>query len=468
MLFSEELLLDLELSRLLTRLDGKPKSNLGKASEKLLAEIRGVCKLAAGCPPVSIVGFHNLGALLQFSAGEFKRAEQICRHAIRVCQTLAEEDSFARWAAYMIQPYINLGRIAAATGRCDESLASFHEVFRFVRREDDLRLHGYRIPSEKLDELVREDSSFCAVGTNVYAADSIRAFLSSEDYRGLLQFTESLAEQPLFEQGSFPYTLMEGRARALAGLNQHKEALDTLRKFVQRMSRDTVRYGSIYTLIADIYRKAGMPRDANKMLDLSETYMRVVRTKSGFCPEFLRTTHLIAVQQALLGERDRAALNARLALEAAQSLGDEVGQLKALSVLINSVEGPARADSGVAIEEFGSLCQMLDNLTRCTGYQYERVLGYVQLAETGGLTEEVGGPACLRRAHVILKELHQYCVGGRKKKLSAYLSLIEQLRGERQMPETAYWFSHHDTLSKLYDELMGLEPARILQLTATA
>jgi tetratricopeptide (TPR) repeat protein len=462
MLLSQELLLDLEASRLLTRLDGKPKSDLQEGSEKLLAEIEAACAPTGNCSPVNIVGFHNLGALFLFYAGEFERAEEVCRHAIGLCQMLAEEDTFARWAAHMLQPYLNLGRIAAATAKRDESLAIFREVFQFVQRQNDLVMEGYRIPACRFDELLGEDSTLGLVGAGVYVGDSIRAFLSAEDFEGLLLFAETAQEDPLFSRDSFPYTLMEAKARALLELQRPQDALNTLVTFVQRMSRDTVRYGAIYTLIADIYRRSGIARDANKMLEMAETYMRAVWTKSGFCPELLRTTHLIALQHLLLGQLDRAALNAQLALETARNLGDEAGRLKTLVVLLNSLS-PTQSASGTGAENFEALCEELELLTRQTGYRYEKALGYVQLADTG--IGAGAGTAGLHQAHAILENLRRSCRGKRQQKISTYISSIEQAAGNGAEPDEPAQCDH---LSKLYDKLMGLQPSQIMQLAAAA
>jgi tetratricopeptide (TPR) repeat protein len=468
MFLSQELLLDLENQRLLTRLDGKPKSSLVPASEKLVAEIVSSRGANGCCSPVSFVGSHNLGALFLFHAGEFGRAEEVCRHAIDVCFRLAEEGSFARWATHSIQPYLNLGRIAAARGKYEESVAIFRDVFRFVQRQDDLLLNGYRISSSRLDEILAEDPTIGMVGTGVYLADSVRAYLIAEDYGGLLRFVETLEADPVYSQDSFPYTIMEAKARALLGLNETKEALNILVKFVQRMSRDTVRYASIYTLIAEIYRRAAMARDAEKVLGVSESYMQALKAKSGSCAELLRTTFLIAVQQFLLGNPDRAALHARLALTTAQDLDDEAGQIKALILLLNSLEVSARGQSGTNEKDFMALYNELYLLTAQTAYCYEQTLGYIQLATEGGATAETDRVLGLGRARVLLTRLQNSCTGTRKQRLAQYGSLLEKLTGGKPQRLVVEGPVHGKDFLNLYEELLALEPTKIAPLMATA
>jgi tetratricopeptide (TPR) repeat protein len=468
MFLSQELLLDLENQRLLTRLDGKPKSSLVPASEKLVAEIVSSRGPNGCCSPVTFVGFHNLGALFLFHAGEFGRAEEVCRHAIDVCFRLAEEGSFARWATHMIQPYLNLGRIAAARGRHEESIAIFRDVFRFVQRQNDLVLNGYRISSSRLDEITAEDPTIGMVGIGVYLADSVRAYLIAEDYEGLLLFAETLEADTVYSRDSFPYTIMEAKARALLGLNEIKEALNILVKFVQRMSRDTVRYASIYTLIAEIYRRADMMRDAEKMLGVSEAYMQALKTKSGSCAELLRTTFLIAVQQSLLGNADRAALHARLALATARDLDDEAGQIKALILLLNCLELSACGQSGAAENDFMALYHELYLLTNQTAYCYEQILGYIQLATAGGATAEPDRMLVLGRARLLLTCLQNSCTGTRKQRLAQYDSSLSKLTGGKPQRLAVEGPVRGEDFLNLYEELLTLEPAKNAPLMATA
>ena len=468
MFLSQELLLDQENQRLLTRLDGKPKSSLVPASEKLVAEIVSSRGPNGCCSPVTFVGFHNLGALFLFHAGEFGRAEEVCRHAIDVCFRLAEEGSFARWATHMIQPYLNLGRIAAARGRHEESIAIFRDVFRFVQRQNDLVLNGYRISSSRLDEITAEDPTIGMVGIGVYLADSVRAYLIAEDYEGLLLFAETLEADTVYSRDSFPYTIMEAKARALLGLNEIKEALNILVKFVQRMSRDTVRYASIYTLIAEIYRRADMMRDAEKMLGVSEAYMQALKTKSGSCAELLRTTFLIAVQQSLLGNADRAALHARLALATARDLDDEAGQIKALILLLNCLELSACGQSGAAENDFMALYHELYLLTNQTAYCYEQILGYIQLATAGGATAEPDRMLVLGRARLLLTCLQNSCTGTRKQRLAQYDSSLSKLTGGKPQRLAVEGPVRGEDFLNLYEELLTLEPAKNAPLMATA
>jgi hypothetical protein len=133
-------------------------------------------------------------------------------------------------------------------------------------------------------------------------------------------------------------------------------------------------------------------------------------------------------------------------------------------VLLNSLN-PTQSVPKTGAEDFEVLCEELELLTRQTGYRYERALGYVQLADSGIGARASG--AGLHQAHAILENLRRSCRGKRQQRLSAYLSSIERLTVDLPGLEVEKP-AQCDHLHKLYDELMGLQPAQIMQLAATA
>src|SRR5215471_17255323 len=64
-------------------------------------------------PHEAIVSRFNQAALAQIRCGEIARAHTLCRRAIELCRSVIAHGGPRWWAEGMIEPYINLGRIAA-------------------------------------------------------------------------------------------------------------------------------------------------------------------------------------------------------------------------------------------------------------------------------------------------------------------------------------------------------------------
>lgn len=244
------------------------------------------------------------------------------------------------------------------------------------------------------------------------------------------------------------------------GLNKPNDALRVLMEFIKRMSYANVRYPSIYILLADIYRRAGILTDAHKMLACCENYMAAVYRKFGFCAELLRTTYLIALQKWLLEDFAGAAANASLALEAARALKDEAGEIKTLVVLLKAsiAIGDTSRWKHTPTLAPGDLCRDLLSVNQRSSYKHERAIAYVTLVEAHPGLEDSLAESHARHAYHDLQYFYDACTGYRKEKLAEFLALIPV--DKVQISKEELPLLPPDVLVRLYEEVMTLQPRK--------
>lgn len=451
-------LLELEMSRLTTRMDTKPKRNLVSACEQLQAEFARSCHKLEVQGNCSLIGCYNLGALLQYHYGELNRAEQICHRAIEICQALACQDSQVRWTAQMIQPYINLGRIAAARGDSALSLRIYDNVYRLFHKDCALAIDGYLIYGGIIPDLNREDPSLAKISRNVYVLESIRALLQAYDYEGLLKFLDDLPNQASCEWISCQdHAILEGRMKALLGMSRCRDALSAGRELITRLSHDGVRCPAVYTVFAEIYRQSGHTANAGKALDMGEKGLmhENLRCTDPYTPMF--AMYLIALERLLLQDFDRALVAARTALTRAGELCDEVGVIKALIILTDLRSHGSGLSEGDSVDWYRQL------ETTCGGsfYRFEKALAYAELANENCRAQTRTGPGAhyRQRAFAMFRALQNSRLGRHARELSNQLADAGSPAGQYDFDSTRQEIVFHKSIDSVYERLMKFSPA---------
>ena len=124
----------------------------------------------------------NRAALTQLRYGQVNRAELLCHKMIELCKELLNQGHPLWWARGMIDPYINLGRLAALKGETDLALGIYKNVYRLGVEAADIQIDGYELSVSGLLDSLRtlmqddRDSVFDQAGT-IFVAESFRALL---------------------------------------------------------------------------------------------------------------------------------------------------------------------------------------------------------------------------------------------------------------------------------------------------
>ncbi|HMG35494.1 MAG TPA: hypothetical protein VKM94_16265 [Blastocatellia bacterium] len=458
-----EQLIELESGRLIARMESKVKGDLAEKSSELLSDFFAFRNASSVDDQYQLITFYNLASLYQFAYGEFDRAEDLCKHASRICLALAERESSAGWTVQAIQPYINIGRIAATRGDLQKAISIFREVFSFINKEEDLMLGDRRVSASMVDRLVHASPTLPRLCRSVYLMDSIRALLISRDHDGLLSFLDLIESYDEYNRESaFQLPIIEARARALLGLGDHRGALALLNQFMARVVQEKARYPGIalHALIAGVYSEMDAPSLAKKVLASARKH---VEKLTNCCPEMFQTVYLISLSEFICGERNSALATAHIALESARQLNDQVGELKA-AVLLLGIDS-ARDSAGDSTEEFAgfdAVYNRLQSLAPCTFYRLERAVAYARLAAKEPGSDTVC-PTDLTSKYLndtecILRSLYGGMKGIRREWLRKLAeSLDTELNSRYVYSPNRFNSYHHEAIDNVYLYLRDVE-----------
>ncbi|HET8909908.1 MAG TPA: hypothetical protein VFN23_00490 [Ktedonobacteraceae bacterium] len=427
-----------EASRLITRLDQLPRRPLPELCEELRCDFLHRCRLGEHA---DIIACYNLGSLYQFQAGELSRAERLCHHAIAICRQKAAGDRKDLWMLRMLQPYLNVARLAALRGETAKAVRVFRQVFSFISGQTDFYVNDYRIPVASLSGLEKEEPGLKAFVSNVFLFDSIKAFLVQSEFRPLLDFIDEISGFPVFQKHlGYQYVLMETRARALLGMGESGRALEVLSQFVRRMNSDKIEYLAVFALIAAAYRQQESSQQIVELLQAVQKRARNYAQGKSLL-RAAQTLHLLAVQQFLLFDYENARQNADQSIQSAESAGDEITVLKSL-VLLTRIEEETR--------DFAhSRRQQLTSLATSTFYRFEKALAYLVLAQPSG-NPLVDGRDFVAEAMHLLATLGQAC----QPKHSTWIPAPDHSRLVCHGSEL-----RHGLMDKQYETLMRYSPS---------
>ena len=285
----------------------------------------------------TISASYNLGALAHVNAGDLDKGEILSRLSVAVWIAMAERTGRLSWLTHALQPYINLGRLAAMRGDKDFATRIFREVFRFVHSGQNLNLCSFVIPNQARERVLDSDKTIGDVVIQVYVRDSIKAFLVARAYSELLEFLDEIEREPFYKAEEPMPAVMEARARALCGLEEFGNALRVLRDLGNYLVQTTQPYLICHTLTCDIYRRSGNSKHAAHLLQTVASYYPQIK-KINAPPAALRNfKYLLALAFVSLDDVVAARQAAVEAFDIADEMGDEPGRLRCLS-LITSFE----------------------------------------------------------------------------------------------------------------------------------
>lgn len=190
---------------------GHQKTGLEDAVPKNAAV---VCDHSSPKQPLSpqLINRMNRAALSQLRYGQINHAELLCHKMIDLCKEFLYQGNPLWWARGMIDPYINLGRLAAVKGETDLALEIYRDVYRMGVEAADIQINGYQLCASRLLDSLRtlmqddRDSVFDQAGT-IFVAESFRALLTAGRIQEAYEFALS-APQWMTTRADDSYSLV--------------------------------------------------------------------------------------------------------------------------------------------------------------------------------------------------------------------------------------------------------------------
>ncbi len=369
-------LYQLESTNLHARREYRVKGNLqGLARETLIRFRQALLQLpqeleTAG--PSDLIAEYNLAALLQVQYGLPDNGLALCDKAIELCLQLDRESGTARWTSELFQPYINIGRIAAARGETDRALGIFRQVFRFITAREDFELHGCLLRSERLappsDQMARVAPLF-----EVYLQDSLKALAWAGRYASMLSFLDQTEGLSGFDTAHFSRIIAESRARALMEIGRYKEAVGAMEKLLGWAGTDALPQPAVCVLLAEIHLQAGDLDAARNAMRQVEDHYSYLCAPDVPLNERRKFWYLVGFQYYRLGDFGKAEAAIEQSLRMNRELGDEPGILKCGILLLRCGRYSGR-DTAARIE-------MLGESARETLYRQEQALAFYELGQ---------------------------------------------------------------------------------------
>jgi hypothetical protein len=318
--------------------DRIPREPLGLWARRLsahleasLADIRESAALAR-----TVSGIANTAALIAISRGGKSGAWDLCSGQIRWLWRLSRRSGSAPVAVYAVQPWVNLGRLEAISGRCDEAAARFERLM-----ESDaagaLNLECFKVAADAWDGVPETRGAGQSHLLLVYVLDTLRALLINRRHEELLRFADRVEAR---FGDAMRSRLTEGAVVASSLLGDHARA-EALARSGSRGSSGWNRF-AFQLRLAEALACGGDREGAEAVL--RRLGMLVLGLSAGAKAELQNLYVLCRLAGACreLGLDDLAAAVARDALEGARAAGDEVFQIEGLRILADVSPFPER------------------------------------------------------------------------------------------------------------------------------
>jgi tetratricopeptide (TPR) repeat protein len=219
-----------EKGRLYTMPDPKPKPDLVALCRDILSEMNVILQ-GAGTDLRSdflfkLTALYNRAALAHYQLGNYQRAEKLCHKAIAMCGEVEPAGAKA-WFLAVLQPYVNIARLAMAEGNWMRALKLLEGVRRFTEYGTPLQVSQNILPSCSdfcTEDECREIANF---GRTVFITDSLRALLLADQYCHLDEFTETWLQTQIAKSPEFWMMLKEASARTAFLTGRHERSPTT-------------------------------------------------------------------------------------------------------------------------------------------------------------------------------------------------------------------------------------------------
>lgn len=292
----------------------------------------------------------NQAGLIAAHAGDVARAWHVTERQLWWQGRFARRSRDATVAAHAVQPWVNLGRVEALTGRWREALARFAALptYKVAGRLDMgcMRLRG----SDYLG-VSRTREHFLGFLQAVYVSDSLKAMLFNRRFELVHPFVASAgAEGPLW------CMCEEAAVVAECQMGDHRTAISragTAAREASGWNRAALRLR-----LAEAHACAGEIERAQPILSQLASVVRQVSPEVKAKPDLMPITARLAGACHEVGLADDACAVARDVLQGARTANDEMIQIEMLKLLADaSPEHEAEAwrdaaDAAVAATDY--------------------------------------------------------------------------------------------------------------------
>lgn len=301
---------------------------LGAIADTISRRVRGLTKDSA--VSVELTTQFNIGALIQAQAGNVERGRDLCEAGSDLCAGMYLRTNSCEWLSALLQPRVNLGRLAARSGDCAGALRSLAEVKGFLNGANPIQGDGWQIPATHGEELARDDPESRDVYVTACTSDSIKTFLMYPDNERLCGYLQSLRADnalPRFVE----WIICEGETHYHLHLAEYRRALESITGLWNSAKRYPHVDPVVLCLAVDIYREAGCHEAVDRVLGAITRYAKQQwEVLDG--PTRRRLRYQLAVRHTSVGHFDDALEQIRIGIDVARSESDEGGECRLLSL----------------------------------------------------------------------------------------------------------------------------------------
>jgi hypothetical protein len=266
----------------------------------------------------------NNAGLIAAHRGDMDVAWRLTQRQLWWQGRLARRSGDASITAHGVQPWVNLGRLEALTGRWREALARFSGLSTYAMA-DTLQLGCVRLNGHAWTSLMSSREHFVRFLETVYVTDSLKAMLLNRRFEMVPPFAARFGEggvRWICEEAAVVAECREGDPRAAAARAQ------AAARQAQGWTRAVLRMRA-----AEAHACAG---DTELAAGILSPVARVVRQVS---PAQMANPHLMPATARLAGACSEAGLDedanalAQRVVEGARSSGDELMEIEMLRLL---------------------------------------------------------------------------------------------------------------------------------------
>ena len=359
-----------------------PKESLSVASAACRQRLAAAVAAGKGVSPTELISTYTNAALIFYHNGRLDWAAATSVDALRLCKAGARINDHRVWLGCMLQPYINLGRLAAANNNFVAALAYFKKIYDYVWNGKAFVIGDSNFSIELLNELCglkNEYQRLDLFSASIYLCEGGRTYLARLDFEGLLEFTNRLApELGTNQQSALSLVLAELEARALAGMGETDKASAVYANMIKQLPKSRPSMVAICSAAAELEAQQGRVDDARKLLQYARQLLDSFDTKPSLSLEHYYARFALALQHSLLGDLPEAHANARAALDWACACKHEIGALRSRVLLAIVGSGAESKDTD------SQLCHdCMQQIENCM-YPLERACALLELAHGPG------------------------------------------------------------------------------------
>lgn len=284
-----------------------------------------------------VTGVTNNAALLAAYFGAEPVAWTLCERVVQWQHRLSRRSRDARVGVHVMQPWVNLGRLEALSGRWRASLDRFARLMEY-RESGQLRLGAVRVNGMGWNVVAASRQEFEDVLENLYVIDTLKALLLNRRYVEVEEFAAGYSSDC---RAMIARRLDE----ALIVATSHLGRFDRARSVADSAARQTDGWNrAVFKLRqAEVFAASGDTEGATSLLRRIVDVVRQVSPQRKKELSLLYVNMRLAASCAEVGLERASITVAREVNESARAAGDEVFQIESLRILAATAPADERS-----------------------------------------------------------------------------------------------------------------------------